>query len=440
MTADHSRLILRKRAHAFCQLVSALLIALATVSCAVNGDVESADPGSTKRVAQANAAGQAAANTKAAGRDVENADPAVELGVGGQAVGDAKSADAAEPPKQGEKDKWKPPPPPSDDHDWIRMKSGEWLKGEIKVMREGTLEFDSDEFDDQEIDWDDVAELRSPRKTNKMLFSDDEIVEGTLLIQDEKVVVGTADGPQQFARDGLRTIIPADAGEWGFWSGKLSLGLTARSGNTNQVDMTSHLLLRRGTPLTRFATEYGSTFGSVEGEETVNAQRANTSFDYFLTRSFFLTPVWIDYFRDPLQNIEYRITPGAGLGYRIFDAGDLQWDVGIAGAYRYTRFASVTVGEEEIDRSGAAVVGTRFETDITSAVDLTLDYSLQVGVPDIEETNMHARLAFEIELTSVLDLDVALVWERVGNPRPDGAGNVPEEDDLRITIGLGVDF
>ena len=37
--------------------------------------------------------------------------------------------------------------PPLDKFDWIQLKSGEWLKGELKVLYDKKLEFDSDELD-----------------------------------------------------------------------------------------------------------------------------------------------------------------------------------------------------------------------------------------------------------------------------------------------------
>jgi hypothetical protein len=37
---------------------------------------------------------------------------------------------------------WEPPPPMPDKFDWVQLKSGKWLKGEIKVMYEGSLEFE----------------------------------------------------------------------------------------------------------------------------------------------------------------------------------------------------------------------------------------------------------------------------------------------------------
>ena len=55
---------------------------------------------------------------------------------------------------------WESTLPPTDEFDWIQTTSGEWLKGELKQLYSGSLEFDSDEFDLQTLDWDDVAQLR----------------------------------------------------------------------------------------------------------------------------------------------------------------------------------------------------------------------------------------------------------------------------------------
>ena len=49
------------------------------------------------------------------------------------------------------------------------MTSGEWLKGEIHELRKDTLEFESNELDELNLDWEDVAQLRSARPCT-MLF------------------------------------------------------------------------------------------------------------------------------------------------------------------------------------------------------------------------------------------------------------------------------
>ena len=52
----------------------------------------------------------------------------------------------------------------------------------------------------------------------------------------------------------------------------------------------------------------------------------------------------------------------------------------------------------------------------------------------------HLFTGLDFELTSLLDLEVGFVWDRVQDPQPDSAGVVPEKDDYRLSFGLGIDF
>ena len=57
---------------------------------------------------------------------------------------------------------WRAPTPIfSQQFDWLQLRSGEWLRGDIISMYEDELEFDSDEFNTIFFDWQYVAELRS---------------------------------------------------------------------------------------------------------------------------------------------------------------------------------------------------------------------------------------------------------------------------------------
>jgi len=65
-------------------------------------------------------------------------------------------------PAQAEDD-WAPPEPSASKWDWARLDTGEWIKGEMIVMQQDVMSFESDKFDDLEIDWEDVLDLRLAR-------------------------------------------------------------------------------------------------------------------------------------------------------------------------------------------------------------------------------------------------------------------------------------
>ena len=134
------------------------------------------------------------------------------------------------------------------------------------------------------------------------------------------------------------------------------------------------------------------------------------------------------------------MTPGSGAGYWLLDTPDVDWNVDLLGAYRYTEFDSVEAGGDRTEETAAVIVATKFDWELTNDVDLILEYRIDVGLDDVADTNHHAVSTLSVSLTKLLDLDVSFIWDRVGKPQRDNDGDTPEKDDFRLVVGLGVDF
>lgn len=343
------------------------------------------------------------------------------------------------PPKT---EPFQPPAPAPDESDWVRLTSGEWLKGDIKVMRDDRLEFDSDKLDDLVLDWEDVAEIRSKR-TNSVLIDDGNIGTrhtGTLHVRDGEVVVGSGDEERRFERKELLAIVAGEVRERNFWSGRVSVGVAGRSGNVNQLDVGTDANVRRRTVATEFSAVYHGTYGKVDGDKTEDNQRITARYDVFLGADWFLTPISLEYYRDSFKNIDFQITPGVQIGYHVVDRKDLEWEMTAGGAYRYTRFDSVEDDDDDTDTTAVATFGTNLEWDVTKDIDFRFDYIVQVGVPEIGNTDHHAFLSLSIDIAKDLDLDLSLTWDRVGQPARESDGDLPEKSDFRYTVGLGWEF
>ncbi|MFG0285124.1 MAG: DUF481 domain-containing protein, partial [Phycisphaerales bacterium JB039] len=246
--------------------------------------------------------------------------------------------DQPEPPRRA-------PDPMTDGFDWMQHTNGEWLKGEIIDLQDGDFVFESDEFDVQELDWDDIETLYSPGK-NTLRFRDGTVVEGAVRIDAETITVTAADGTQQtFPRSELRSMIPGRQKELNFWSVKLSLGTTFRSGNVDQTDIAGFLRIQRRDLDSRLNINYDGNYSTVDGAETANDHRGLANYSIFLTERFFVTPARLEAFRDPFQNIEYRLTPGFGAGYDIIDTGDLEWTIGAGAGWQFTRYQDPEAGQ-----------------------------------------------------------------------------------------------
>ena len=60
-------------------------------------------------------------------------------------------------------DDWAPPDPSKAGWDWAQLDTGEWIKGEQLVLQDEEVIFDSDNFDEIDLDWEDIVELRLAR-------------------------------------------------------------------------------------------------------------------------------------------------------------------------------------------------------------------------------------------------------------------------------------
>jgi putative salt-induced outer membrane protein YdiY len=328
--------------------------------------------------------------------------------------------------------------PPDDGFDWIQLKSGEWLKGSIQAMQDRKLEFDSDELKDLTFDWKDIRQVRSPH-LNEMLLVNQEELKGPVVITPDLVTVGGAE-PRTFPRSELQSITPGGSREADYWSGRVSLGFALRAGNTKSVDYNAQASLQRRTPATRLKLDYIGNFSSLDGVENANNHRVNAEFDYWLSRRLYVILPQAEYFSDPFQNIADRATLGGGAGYDIIDRSVLEWNVSLGPAYQQTWFDSVEGSESESRGRAALAFGTDFDWQITRRIELILQYSGQYTSRDVGESLQHAVGTLSVELTKRFDLDVSFVWDRTQNPQPDSSGVVPQQDDYRLTLGLGVRF
>jgi putative salt-induced outer membrane protein YdiY len=333
---------------------------------------------------------------------------------------------------------WAPPPPMPDEFDWVQLTSGEWLKGEIRVMYEDSLEFDSDKLDLLSIDLDDIQQIRSAQVLN-VRMKGGETATGKVLMEDGAIRV-LGDAPAVYDRADLLSMTAGAPKERNYWIGKVSAGGNLRSGNTDQVELSTAASFKRRTVENRVSLDYLGNFSETNDVQSANNQRANMVWDWFFSEKLFLRPVFLEYFSDPFQNIDSRYTVGTGIGYQLIDTSRTDWSIFAGPAWQSTRFDEVEPGESRSEDTWALSAGTTFETELTGRIDFTYDYRFQFTRPESGRYNHHMIGTFAVELTDSLDLDLSLVWDRIEKPRRDENGTVPQQDDYRLIIGVGYDF
>jgi len=322
--------------------------------------------------------------------------------------------------------------------DWVQLDTDEWLKGELIALYEDDLVFDSAKFGPRTLDWKDVKEVRTSQAMTVGLTGG-EVLVGKLVIVGERVrVVG--DETREVPRSQILSIVPAWSKPFSRLGGKVSAGLTARQGNVDQIDANVSAEIEHRRVRDRIELDYFATYSSNEGKDTANDQRIKSQWTHAITGRFFVKPAVVEWYRDPIQNLDARTTAGAELGYQIFDTRRTEWQVSAGLAWQQTQWVGVEAGEEAVQTAAAFVGSTRFEQEWTKDIDFKFDYTFYLTQEDAGRYIHHGLVSVETEWTDTLDFDVSLYWDRTQAPQAARDGTVPDQDDLRMVVSLGIEF
>lgn len=397
----------------------------------------------------------AVADSLKATNDVEAAEAVQAMAVGEEDAA-SEAAEVAEVVRRAEAeneaetpeivDPWEAFAPPADsDYDWLQLTSGEWLKGDFRVMYDLKLEFDSDELDLLEFDFKDVKQLRT--RAMKTIFVEGEggrrdtsVLRGMLVIKEDQVMLLRSEHEVTVPRDRVISIAGGRQRERDYWSGMLSIGVNARDGNTETVDTTVQANLKRRTARTRFNADYLANYSSTKSIETANNQRLNGYHDWFLTSRFYWKTLDMEFYRDPFSNIDRQYSVSTGTGYDIFRTSRAEWTITAGVGYQDMRFVSVQPGEDETSSSPFLTAGTWMDYELTDDIDILYDYSMRLLNEENGQYTHHMLSTMSFDIYGDLDFDVTLVWDRIEKPQVNADDILPEQDDYQLIVSLAYDF
>ncbi len=329
-----------------------------------------------------------------------------------------------------------------DSFDWVQLVSGEWIKGNIARMRNDKMEFDSDKLDMLKLDFADVMLVHSPQ-VNTYVFDDLASATGPAVITAEQVIVQTDEGTKTFPRSELESIVEGEK-ERDWWSMKLRFGLTLNKGNTDQLTYDINFNTRREDEMTLLDLNYNTTFGRTGGTQNVNRHLGEFLFNVFLGSRWWVTPAFGQLFNDRFQNIRFRATPAAGAGVHIIDAPKANWDFVTGMGYQYLNYkdASQLTSGGNPQHDGFIPLFTYADFDITGDIDLTLSWLTNLVFTTIGNTNHTGRAELAVELTKVIDLDIAFLYLRTEQPAPppDPVAPAIKKNDYQLVVGISLEL
>jgi len=323
--------------------------------------------------------------------------------------------------------------------DWVETKSGEWFRGKIKGCYNEKLEFDSDEVGVYTFDFDDIKVIKSYQILS-VNIENLASISGIVRLNGDKLTIIQGDKKYVFPKSQIVSFAPDAKLERNLWSGEITFNFDIRSGNIHQADYAAQFNLKRRTATSILVFDYLGRISSKDGEEIANDHRVNEKYDRYLTRYFFWTPVFSEYYTDKYKNIKDQVTLGLGVGYTIIDTKDTQWSVSGGPASIYTRYYTVEAGKSTSDYSPALELSTKFERALSKITDFTYNSKFTFSDKSAGYYKHHMLFLFENELLSWLDLDVTGIWDYVNKPTESSSGAVPKKNDYQLLLGFSVEF
>ncbi|TYK65302.1 DUF481 domain-containing protein [Colwellia echini] len=345
-----------------------------------------------------------------------------------------------------EKSQWiKPTPVFKQDFDWIQLTSDEWLKGDIVSMYDDSLEFDSEELDVQNIDWEDIAVLRS-KGWQSIRMNDGTVAEGYLVVKDKKLSLTRNGVTTYYTLDQLLSVASSGVNERDLWDGYVNLGFNISNGNTSQIDYTFAAGIQRRSASSRFKADFIADYSRYKDQDTeekivtADSEQLTGSYDWFFNPKIYFRAADFEYSSDAFLNLDYRINYGIGLGYNVIDTSQTTWDLNLGPSYQKSKFIDVKAPDSNIEKSFGISLGTDFTYEISGDIDYSASYSIQFINEESGGRIQQFQTGLEIDLMNDFDLDVTFYADRTENPKEESDGSIPEQNDFRLVISLGYDF
>jgi putative salt-induced outer membrane protein YdiY len=333
--------------------------------------------------------------------------------------------------------RWPDDSPMPKRYDWVKLSSGEWLNGKIKVLYDRELEFKSEELGTQTIDWEDVEEIRSYQVIS-IRFEGGTERTGRIHLKE-----GYVQFDQQELVYPVSTIVSMAAGEpieLNFWNIEVGLGAGTRFGNQDEEAYQLSLELQRRTNLSEMNYEYIGFYHKANSRTSANDHRLFSTFEWFISHRLFWEVYSLELQIDQVENLKLRAVLGSGLGYHLIDTELTTWDLTLSPAIEYIEYDSVEPGEDDKVRSPALVFESDWEHELTDDLDLFQRHRASLMDDKSGFYHHYSETGFEAELVDDLELEFSLLWERTQRTLEDENGNKPERDDFRLIIKLNYEF
>lgn len=215
------------------------------------------------------------------------------------------------------------------------------------------------------------------------------------------------------------------------WRRLISAGYTASSGNTKKSALAMSVSADKAREVDEINLK-GNLFYSTS-ENKMDAQNWYTmgkyAYNLFNRKLYVFGKCEVDH--DRFANIDYRVLPSGGIGYRFFNNDDFKLLAEFGGGYSHTHYRDETPDRNEGVLTPRLFTEKKLFWDIVISEDLTFYPSMSSE----DGYRLHSETALSAPIRNGLSVRVSAIDDYNSNPAEDAKSN-----DLKLISGLEYAF
>ena len=286
--------------------------------------------------------------------------------------------------------------------DSLRFSDGQLMAGEIKSMKEGILEVETDFSDsDFKIEWKDVVWMKTETKFFITIKNEETYYSSIKSLNDSLVQIVTKKNDSLYFD--LHKIVYLDALKEKFkdrFNAEVSVGFDlAKSRNLRSLSLRS--LMGYKTDIWSTDLNYNALASSQDDSDLIKRLESEFNFRWILIKQWYIIGT-VSTLSSTEQNIELRLNSQLGIGRYIFRTNKAHWGAKLGGNYNIENYSN-----QSFDKNSWEVfLGT--ELNLYDIDDLNLKFSAMVYSGITEPGRWRGDINFDIKYDLPLDFFIKI--------------------------------
>lgn len=329
--------------------------------------------------------------------------------------------------------------------DEVLFKNGDRMTGTVLSAGGGKLKFKSDVAGEITVDLSAVQTFTTTDSVQTRLQGDKKIIQGKVETKEPIPAPATQPngqvvvGGKAVAPTDIKNIIPPTK-----WTGGIVANGAIARGNTHSEDfgVAIDASLRRDDEVydDRFSLGGAYNFGknTNNGTQTTTADNwfAQGKYDRFFNEKMYGYGVFrVDH--DRLASLNYRLSPGVGVGYQWVESADFNFSTEAGVSYVYEDYISDSTIPDSGGNSDRVALRLAYHVDkaLSSTVSVFHNLEWLPAFNDPSDYNLNIDAGIKAKLTANWFSQFKFIWQRDSTPAPGAL-----ENDTRFLIGIGWAF